>query len=261
MYVKTRNGTFSNQGYGGGVFNYNTAFGSYDPDTPGNISGLIGIGALPANRAIPHQCWEKPGFKDCHAVAWREARDQCEYCAQNPQDEANCGGYTSLQNCIDRVSNNHAWNNCVATFCPAQDPAMQDVLKNLKFTEYQKGDPCSSPNTIKNVQFVVGTESDGRWGKLSQEAYDTFVRVQGTTYCELVPGCTGDTPVGGTCGAQDTEPKPILPPVAPPVAPQPPVVEEKEVPVRATQSNMGVFFVAGGLLALAATVAVLGKKK
>ena len=37
--VKTRNGLFANAGYGGGVFNLNTAFGKYEA-APNNVSGL-----------------------------------------------------------------------------------------------------------------------------------------------------------------------------------------------------------------------------
>lgn len=56
MYVNTRNGLFVNKGWGGGVFNYNTAFGGVrsnpcsmsgtDPITQqGRVVFAIGIGA------------------------------------------------------------------------------------------------------------------------------------------------------------------------------------------------------------------------
>src|SRR5690606_41081563 len=132
------NGVFANEGYGGGVFNYNTAFGQ--------VPSVRGLGALATNRSIPWKCWDNPGFKDCHAVAYAEAENKCAYCAQNPQDEANCGGYTTLTDCIERETNAMAWNNCVASFCPAQDPGMSNI--DLNFEPYSVGDPCGSENTI-----------------------------------------------------------------------------------------------------------------
>lgn len=45
-YVNDRNGLFANEGYGGGVFNYNVAFGSVDNPTPvgGLGAKIVGIG-------------------------------------------------------------------------------------------------------------------------------------------------------------------------------------------------------------------------
>lgn len=257
--VNTRNGLFANEGYGGGVFNYNTAFGSTPADTPRTISGIgNALGALPGNRKIPFQCWDRPGFKDCHAVAYSEGEDMCAYCADNPGDEALCGGFTSMGDCIERVVNNMAWNNCVASFCPQQDPGMREI--DLSFTEYQTGDRCNAPNTIKNVQFVAGTKSDGLWGPLSQEAYETLVRVQGTTYCDLVPGCTGPLPFGGTCSAASPEPVPVPSPRPQPAPPPPPVVEEEPDGGRTQLSKGSVLLIAGALAVLAGTVAIMGSK-
>lgn len=266
MLVKTRNGLFANEGWGGGMFNYNTAFGSTSPDTPQGIGGLSpniglqGLGALPANRNIPFQCWERPGFKDCHAVAYDEGKSYCAYCAENPDDTALCGGFSTMDDCIERVVNDMAWKNCVASFCPQQDPGMREI--DLNFTEYQSGDPCSSSNTIKNVQFVSGTKTDGIWGPNSQAAYETLVRVQGTTYCDLVPGCTGPTPVGGACAAGSPEPVPVSPPGTQPPPLPPPELEEEEPQGPKVQLSKGsVFLIAGVLAVMAGTVAIMGSKK
>lgn len=254
MYVKTRNGLFANEGYGGGVFNGNTAFGAYSADVAQGISGLIGVGALPANKPLPGACWSQPGFKDCHAVAWSESRSKCEYCKENPLDTNLCGGFTTVEDCIERSTNRMVWDNCMSLYCRQHDPS---VTYDVGFKEYKKGDPCNSPNTIKNVQYKSGTKADGIWGPNSQSAYETMVRVQGTTYCELVPGCSGQMPMGGNCGSS-TVPAPITqPPVIEPDEPEP----EVEEPEPTGTQHASMLWI-GGIAALAIGVAmVAGNKK
>lgn len=256
-HVKTRNGLFANQGYGGGVFNGNTAFGAYNhADYAQGISGLIGVGALPANKPIPGACWSQPGFKDCHAVAWGEAKSKCDYCKENPYDTNLCGGFTTIEDCIERSTNRMVWDNCMSLYCRQQDPS---VTYDVGFTEYKKGDPCSSANTIKNVQYKSGTKADGKWGPNSQSAYDTMVRVQGTTYCELVPGCSGQTPMGGNCdGVTVPAPTTTTPPPPPPVI-EPEIDVEEPEPKTQHASMLWI----GGIAALAIGAAMVagGKKK
>jgi len=246
LHVRTHNGVFTNEGHGGGVFNLNTAFGSVE-------TNARSIGALAVNKVLPASCWNKPGFKDCHAVAYSEAQSKCNYCAEHPEDEWNCGGFTTIANCIEREANANAWDNCVSTFCPSESPTMKDI--NLNFTEYKRGEACSSENTIKNVQFVSGTKTDGKWGPLSQEAYETLVRVQGTKYCDLVPGCTGPLPFGGSCSSA---PVPLPSP-----SPNPqPLPEPEPEPTGTTQASMGGLMIAGLAVLLAAgTIAYLGQGK
>ncbi len=260
MQIKTRNGLFANEGHGGGVFNYNTAFGGLSgADTAHSIQGLPAMGALSANKVLPGKCWDKPGFKDCHALAYSEAQKKCGYCAEH-QDDPMCFGYTTMADCQERETNAMAWDNCVSSFCPSESPVMQNV--DLGFQEYKVGDPCSSANTIKNVQFVSGAKSDGIWGNLSQRAYENLVRIQGTTYCELVPGCTGNTPLGAPCGGGAvTVPTTTAPPPVPVPEPEPELEPELE---GSQHASMGGLMVAGlaALLAVG-TVAYLaqGKKK
>ncbi|MGP1683118.1 MAG: hypothetical protein ACTS8S_12395 [Giesbergeria sp.] len=254
MRVKTRNGLFANEGHGGGVFNLNTAFGGLGgADDERSISGL---GQLATNKSLPGKCWDRPGFKDCHAVAYSEAQKKCGYCADNPSDPM-CAGFTTMADCQERETNAMAWDNCVSSFCPDQSPTMQNI--NLNFTEYKVGDSCSSANTIKNVQFVSGIKTDGIWGPISQSAYDTLVRIQGTTYCELVPGCKGNTPMGGSCGGGPSPTLPVNPGPGPDPEPEPdPELEGSQ------QASMGGLMVAGLAVLLAAgTIAYLaqGKKK
>lgn len=256
MYVKTRNGLFANQGYGGGVFNGNTAFGAYSADVAHGISGLIGVGALPANKPLPGSCWNQPGFKDCHAVAWSESRSKCEYCKDNPQDTNLCGGFTTVEDCIERSTNQMTWDNCMSLYCHQKDPS---VTYDVGFKEYKRGESCSAPNTIKNVQYKSGTKADGKWGANSQSAYETMVRVQGTTYCDLVPGCTGPTPIGTRCDGS-TAPAPTTTTKPPEVIIEPPEPEPEPEPETGTQ-HASMWWL-GGLAALAiGVVLVAGKKK
>lgn len=255
MQVKTRNGLFANEGHGGGVFNYNTAFGGL---SGADTAQSIPVGALATNKSLPGKCWDRPGFKDCHALAYSEAQKKCGYCAEN-QDDPMCFGFTTLADCQERETNAMAWDNCVSSFCPSESPTMQDV--KLDFVPYKSGDPCNSANSIKNVQFVSGAKSDGIWGPLSQSAYDNLVRIQGTTYCELLPGCSGKTPMGGSCGGGSAvTPTPVN------TLPQPDLEDEEpeELPDGAQHASMGGLMIAGLAALLAAgTIAYLaqGKKK
>lgn len=261
MQVKTRNGLFANEGYGGGVFNYNTAFGGVGAvaDSATSIQGLgSGLGALSANKVLPGKCWDKPGFKDCHALSYSEAQKKCGYCAEHPDDPM-CFGYTTMSDCLESETNAMAWDNCVSSFCPSESPTMQNV--KLDFVPYKSGDPCSSANSIKNVQFVSGAKPDGIWGSLSQKAYETLVRIQGTTYCELLPGCTGNTPMGGSCGGGAVTPTPVNPAPVPQPEPEP---EPEELPEGTQHASMGGLMVAGlAVLLVGGTIAYLaqGKKK
>lgn len=259
MQIKTRNGLFANHGYGGGVFNGNTAFGGLSgADVAHSIQGLPSLGALSPNKVLPGKCWDKPGFKDCHALAYSEAQKKCGYCAEH-LDDPMCFGFTTIEDCQERETNAMAWDNCVSSFCPSESPVMQSV--NLGFTEYKVGDPCSSANTIKNVQFVSGAKPDGVWGPLTQSAYDNLVRIQGTTYCELAPGCSGNTPMGSPCGGGAPAPAPVQTPAPVPV-PEPEL--EPEEPTGTQQASMGGLMIAGlaALLAVG-TIAYLsqGKKR
>lgn len=257
-YVKTRNGLFANEGHGGGVFNYNTAFGSYSPDEAQGIPGIQSyrdgsLGALPANKPIPSNCTSK-GFKDCYAVAKSEAQSKCAWCKDH-QDDPQCLFFTTEADCVERVANNTAWDLCVSLYCKESNP----TPTTYSFKDYKAGDPCSSKNTIQNVQHMVGTKADGIWGPNSQSSYETQVRVQGTKYCDLVPGCTGPTPVGGNCGAAAPVPAPTNP------TPQPEPEPEDDLEIEPAPAHKeGNMMLIGGILLLFAGAAYAvsqGKKK
>lgn len=63
LQANTRNGVFANEGWGGGVFNYNTAFGGLD-GTPGGVQGL---GAV---------TWDGRTLPSTGIPKWREPSDE-----------------------------------------------------------------------------------------------------------------------------------------------------------------------------------------
>lgn len=255
MLVKTRNGLFANEGHGGGVFNYNTAFGGVD--TPQAIGGLQGpyrqaIGGLPVMTVLPPHCQDSQAFKNEEKfIRNGEAKLKCDYCAspEGQADEFTCGGYTTHSNCMTRVVNDYLWNwsGAVNKFCP-KDGA------SSKPRALQAGEACNSDIATRNVQYMIGTDADGIWGPASQQAYDIALSQNGNTWCDYVPGCVGANPFGTICAQAQEAPAPTPRPAPVPI-PEPEPEEE-------TKSGSGmVFLIAGGLLILAGTVAVMGRKK
>src|SRR5690606_29733151 len=72
--------------------------------------------------------------------------------------------------------------------------------------------------------------------------------IQGTTYCELVPGCTGNTPLGAPCGGAVTVRTTTAPPPAPVPEPAPELEPEREGSQDASRGGLMV----AGLAALLA---------
>lgn len=247
--VKTRNGLFSNAGYGGGTFNLNNAFGEYE-SAPRGISGL---GNIPASvKKIPEHCDDSTAYKKCFDVAWSEAQLKCDYCRENPKDSI-CEGYEDSPDnmlCLRKVATTMSRDNCVPSYCATADPNQAD----FSFDPFKPGDGCGTPNTIKNVQHQVGTKPDGFWGPLSQEAYETNKRVFGTNWCDMVTGCTGLSPIG----SEGCDGKPIN--VGPPTTPTAPA-EEPLTPAPQEQKTMSLLVGAGLLAAAMGGVWLYSSKK
>jgi hypothetical protein len=102
---------------------------------------------------------------------------------------------------------------------------------------------------------MVGAKPDGIWGPLSQKAYDTNKAVFGSSYCDLVPGCTGISPVGPGC---DDTPAVVIPKPAPAPGPAPVPSEPLE---REGSSTMGLLIGASLLTAAVGAAWMLAKKK
>jgi hypothetical protein len=203
MDVNTRGGTFGPGGYGGGIFsgpmNGLGGLGAYArPMREHTTHPVQGLGAS----TIPGTCWGQTGFQDCFARSWSTARGQCD-----PAYGGNPEGFSDVPACIEYMADAHAFNDCVPKLCPQVKPKGTVTVGPI----YVSGDPCSSPNTISHVQWVINTAVDGKWGTNSAKALVS----SGKTYRQIVPGCTGvapgdkpitgdaDTPrvIGSTCPA------------------------------------------------------------
>jgi hypothetical protein len=184
-------------------------------------------------------CWDKPGFKDCHAKAWTLARNICD---------PNYGGkwegdYASLDQCIEYLADVHAFNDCVPQYCPTSVTSST----TQEGSGYTQGAPCSAVNTIKYVQSIVGTQVDGKWGPKSQAA----LTKSGKSYRDIAMNCTGVAPTDTT--------------TPPPKQPQQPLPPPQQQTIQALQkkSSNTTAWIVGGLAASAvvAVVAVSAKKE
>lgn len=172
----------------------------------------LGLAALPLSAlgasVIPGRCWDKPGFKACHAEIWRQARDDCQKTGAVDFD-------SNMSKCIEVMTDAAAFDTCIPELCPEEKPRGTVQVGPI----YADGDPCGDDNTIKFVQWVVGTPVDGKWGPNSQKAYERYFAETGKTYYDIATGCKGLGPV----------PRPVTKAVAPPVV-EPPKVAAPQKP-------------------------------
>lgn len=83
------------------------SLGSVQRSRPRRQAQALALGAT-----IPSACWDKVGFKDCHARMWSSARDACE------------GGLAakdydgSVARCIDIEANDRSYYGCTLRICP-----------------------------------------------------------------------------------------------------------------------------------------------
>lgn len=174
----------------------------------GNTLGLRAV-ARPALGAsvIPGRCWDKPGFKACHAKEWKQAEVDCKKTGAVDFDG-------NISKCIEVMTDAGAFDNCIPELCPEEKPRGTVQVGPV----YAEGDDCGSDNTIKFVQFVVGTPVDGKWGKNSQAAYDKYKKKTGDDYYDIALNCKGTGPVARKVAVVTPPPKEEPPPVV--VAPK-----------------------------------------
>lgn len=77
------------------------------------VHGLRGLGGALGD-VVPWQCWDKPGFKDCHAANWTKAATYCK--ALIAEDGTMYGG--DINRCIGESTDAADWANCVPKYCP-----------------------------------------------------------------------------------------------------------------------------------------------
>lgn len=61
-----------------------SGYGAVPPGLARFAADVHGSGAESATPCKPHTpipwtCWDKPGFKECHAVAFKAAQEECEF--------------------------------------------------------------------------------------------------------------------------------------------------------------------------------------
>jgi hypothetical protein len=95
MQYDTGRGVFRPGGRGGGIFD-------------GNIAGFAGLGAVPA------QCWEVAGFKDCHNQQFVKAQ---LYCNSQSAQWLKDRGYEDVDTCIKQTDSAFTQENCVSKYC------------------------------------------------------------------------------------------------------------------------------------------------
>lgn len=66
---------------------------------------------------IPWQCWNAPGFKECHAKQWSDAQRICELASGSPDFP-----YPDVGTCIAERTTYLALQNCSA-LCPRESDA------------------------------------------------------------------------------------------------------------------------------------------
>ena len=176
--------------------------------------GIFNIKTPLGASTIPGTCWDKPGFKACHAKKWEQARTDCT--TTGAQDfNGNMG------KCIEVMADAYAFNDCVPQLCP-ESPLVSAPTQVGPI--YASGDPCDSKNTIKFVQTVVGTSADGKWGTLSNQAYLAYKAQTGKDWYDIAPGCVGTGPYPRVTSPVVPTPAPTpvpIPEEVPPPAPPP----------------------------------------
>lgn len=185
---------------------------------------MRGLGAS----TIPGTCWDKPGFKTCHAQQWDQARDDC-----NATGAVDFGG--NVSKCIEVMTDAYVYNNCMEKYCPKEPLLSQPVKVGAV---YASGDPCGSKNTIRFVQAVVGTDDDGKWGTNSDKAYQKYLASTGKDWYAIVPGCTGTGPY----------PRQVVTVVEPP----PPVPEQIPPPAVVAPAKVSKAALMGGIALVSA---------
>lgn len=165
----------------------------------------LGLGAVPRRAlgasVIPGRCWDKPGFKKCHANEWHQAESDCKKTGAVDFDG-------DISKCIEVMTDAGAFDNCIPQLCPEEKSRGTVQVGPV----YAEGDDCGSQNTIKFVQFVVGTAVDGKWGPKSQAAYEKYFATTGDDYYDIAKKCKGTGPVPRKVAVVQPKPKEVEPP-------------------------------------------------
>ncbi len=135
---------------------------SYAPMGGFSLRGALG------SSNIPGDCWDKSGFKDCHAKAFAEAQAECG--AGMARDSY--GG--DMDTCIERNADAYAWAGCVGKYCP----------------------PSTTPKISGSTAISWRNTTPNATVKKLQSALNPYLKANGANQL-TVDGILGS----GTCGA------------------------------------------------------------
>lgn len=182
---------------------------------------------------LPGTCWDKPGFKECHARKWNQAHSECKATGA-PDFDGDIG------RCIEVMTDAYAFNDCVPKYCPKEPLRSAPVQVGPVFAS---GDPCGAKNTVRFVQTAVGTEADGIWGPKSKAAYQKYYAATGMDWYAIAKGCVGTGPY----------PRKPVAPTPPPSKPEPakPELPQPAIPSPKKGVSKGAMLAGAGILAVA----------
>jgi hypothetical protein len=228
--------------------------------------GLRGLGATsqaPVASAIPGECWDQSGFKDCHARSWANARSACE--RDNGLMLLGDGPY-ALDNCITQATDTAVMRDCGCKRTGSSGVVYGNTNKNAAVLAFQVAynkdvknmlsgsTPYTCPllsedgklgaGTAGAVKFVQGAPLPGRSTWFPKANADQALLA---ALNAAIKGKTATLPKCTAILVADPSP-PVAPPPAPPIVVTPPpitpVVEEKK-------SNLGLLALGAAVVAVA----------
>lgn len=149
------------------------------------LRGLRGLGHFDLRGALggstlPGNCWDVPGFKDCHAQAFAQAQREC---GAGMADESYGG---NMGECIERNADAYAWAGCVNKYCkPSLTPKISGpqpiTFRNTTFNAtVAKLQSALNPLLKKNGANQIAV--DGKLGPGTCGAAYWIDGAEGTSY-------------------------------------------------------------------------------
>lgn len=268
--VNTRNGVFANEGHGGGVFNYNVAFGS---DTPTAAVGRRGVGVLQSGED-PSYPWKAFGFQTMALQSTMNDNlpdfGKCKITADGNMGPITCGALDFLMSKGMPFAPNgtcEAMRGSESFRAPANPPCLTTGLPLTPRDDPFHWKQFSSET--QRLQAAINTHLsamercpitvDGKLGPATCGALAVVKDAGRGGDLEIPIDCDVQREphvFPGDCPANTPAPPP---PVNTP-APPPPVEEEEVAPEPDKKGGMNALLVLG-ILAAAATGLVLATKK
>lgn len=99
-----------------------------------------------AGTTIPWQCWDAPGFKQCHQVQWEHVRGLCQQAGPDLLQQVYGG---DMNRCINEGTIIRALEQC-GTLCPQAAPTPEEQMPLPQDpTAIQVPQRFDVPNSVK----------------------------------------------------------------------------------------------------------------